>query len=83
MAGSMTLCVLAAINTSRGLMFRFFPAIAFMPFISLFNQHIGQYGVHKEIDSILDLMADENQQKKEEQNALEVCEVRRLARQFI
>ena len=83
MAISMTVCLLAAFNSNRGLVFRFFPTIALMPFISLYNHHIGQYGVHKEIDSILDLMADENLQKAESHNAEEVCEVRRLARQFI
>lgn len=46
-AASMTIMLLAATNTKRGLVFRFLPAILFMPFISIYNHNIGMYGVHK------------------------------------
>ena len=59
-AGAMTICVLTAVNTSRSLAFRFLPVIVFAPFITLYNHHIGMYGVHREIDSVLELMAGDN-----------------------
>ena len=84
-AVSMTICFLSASNSSKGLTFRFLPSIVFIPFITLYNNHIGMYGVRKEIDSILELMAGETPPKTEEDGkvAEEVCEVRRLAREFI
>ena len=78
MACAMTFCVASAFNTNRGLTFRFFPVIVFAPFIVMYNHNIGMYGVHKGIDDILKLMAGEENQSGEE-----VCEVRRLARDFI
>ena len=65
LAVSMTVCLLAASNSTRGLTFRFLPTIMFVPFIILYNDHIGMYGVRKEIDSILDVMAGENIPKAE------------------
>ena len=47
------------------------------PFAGMYNYHVGMYGVQKNIDSILNTMAD-NESKKES-----VCKVAQLTRDFL
>ena len=76
---AMTLMVLSATSSKRGMVFRFMPTLVLMPFITLYNNNIGMYGVHKEIDSIYGVVLGEGGQEETEDE----CEVRRLTRQFI
>ncbi len=73
LAVTMTFCILTACNTSKSLVARIGPPLLFMPFITMYNQHVGMYGVHKQIDTILDDIltsnfADESSQVKRATN---------------
>lgn len=54
LAITFTLCVLSACNTKKSIFVRLGPPIVIMPFITMYNAHIGMYGVHKKVDSLLE-----------------------------
>ena len=79
MAASATVCLLSLFNTKLGLVKRFIPVFIFTPLITFYNKNIGMYGVHSQIDDILELMVgDEGIQVKDTD-----CKVRQLTKQFV
>ena len=64
-----TLCLLSVMRTRMNLVIRFAPPLVTMPFIHMYNQHIGQYGVHRRVDLLLselreDKLCDEDSEIK-------------------
>ena len=47
-----------ASNTNRHFLVRFGPAAVLLPFLSMYNNYIGMYGVHKQIDGLLKEVLD-------------------------
>ena len=56
MAAAATVCLLSLFNPKLGLVKRIIPVFIFMPLITFYNKNIGMYGVHRQIDDILELM---------------------------
>jgi hypothetical protein len=54
LAVTFTLCVLSACNTRKSLFVRLAPPVIIMPFLSMYNAHIGMYGVHRKVDSLIE-----------------------------
>ena len=63
---SMAICVMVAMQKSRSLTYRFLPTIVMIPIVSFYHHSIGMYGVHKEIDQILELMAGNEKASEDE-----------------
>ena len=79
MAAAATVCLLSLFNPKLGLVKRIIPVFIFMPLITFYNKNIGMYGVHRQIDDILELMlGDEGVQVKDAD-----CKVRQLTKQFV
>lgn len=67
LAFTMTFCLVSAGNTRRSIVARAGPALFVMPFVTMYNHHVGMYGVHKKIDSILDeIVSDKFADEKSE-----------------
>lgn len=65
MAVSMTVVVLAVTNTNRSIFFRLAPALILGPFMALYNNHAGMYGVHRSINTIISDMAQEREDESQ------------------
>ena len=59
MAIASTISVLAAFNTRLSPFKRIAPVFCFAPLIVFYNKNVGMYGVQREIDDVLFLMAGE------------------------
>ena len=81
LAGAATVSLLALFNTKLGLMKRLAPTIISFSLIAIWGNNIGMYGVHREVDEVLMLMAGEDESEK--QMKLADCEVRKLTKQFL
>ena len=60
MAIGATVSIFALFNTKLGLVKRVAPMLISATLIGFYNKNIGEYGVHREIDDILQIMAGEN-----------------------
>lgn len=56
MAIMMTLCIGNVMNRRRSIPMRLVPCLVFIPFIGMYNHHVGIYGVHKNIDEVFDII---------------------------
>ena len=79
MAISATVCLMAMFNTKLSVARRVFPILIVGPLVTFYNKNIGMYGVTRDIDSILILMAGDQMNETKDGD----CEVRRLTKSFI
>jgi glucan phosphoethanolaminetransferase (alkaline phosphatase superfamily) len=72
-AGSMAFSIIFFLKAKYSLSVRLMPLIFLGSFSSLYHYHIGQYGVYKNIDSILGIMTEKGNK----------TEVSKLASEFV
>ena len=61
MASSILISILNFRNTKLPYFARIAPPLIILPFIGLFHRNIGMYGVHQDVNNILDLLAGQGE----------------------